>query len=804
MEYKTLLKADFKRHKGSLTGVFLLVLLAAAALGTVLTIWTSSGNYVNEEMKRAGFGALTAWVSNVSDMESLSGSIENLEDVGRVDTQNLIYSDYEINGQESDSEGQLFPYSREEARYKFFTDDFSSYQEGTPDILPGEVYVSPSMVTMFGVQIGDEISFPIARAGRDLALTVKGFYEDPFMGSSMIGMKGFLISEADYIGAGQVIQDSGIDALARNGAMLHIFPEEGNSLTVSELNSRFSESTGLPQYTEFIHSAGSIAGFMLVLQNAFSGLLIAFVTVLLVVVMVVLGHSINSAVEADYVNMGILKTVGFTGGMLRRIQMIQYLSVILAGMFTGGILTVPLSRFVSSATLTTTGIRIPENIPVGTCLLAFGAIVLVLAGFIALKSGKINEVAPMKAIRGETLTVNGEKGANGGRRINGGKWANGDNGDIRRGLPIRKNQLELRLAFRQLTAGKRRYAGACLVAFFLVFFASMTGRLDTWLGADGKGMMEAFNPADHDIGVQIFGAYSADEAENTILSYTGITDSYLLAMPGVSVNGIGYTANVISDPERFHLIEGRTCMAEDEIVLTEFVASDLGVSIGDTVTVQADMGSGVYTVSGIYTCANDMGDNVGLSREGYLKIGRDSPELWCHHYFITDPSQKTTVTEALKEAYGGDVHVHENTWPGLFGIISAMRALMVFQYGMVMVFILIVTVMTGSRILCAEKRDIGIMKALGFTSGQLQTAFALRFGLAAVPGAVVGTGLAAMLTDPLVSKIMKMAGISNFASGAAIGNTLFPAAAVILLFTCFAYAASWKIKNVDLAVLITE
>lgn len=786
MEYKTLLKADFKRHKGSLIGVFLLILLAAAALGTVLTVWTSSGNYVSGEMKRAGFGALTAWVSNVSDMESLSGSIENLEDVGRVDTQNLIYSDYSVNGEESDSEGQLIPYSREQTRYKFFTDDFSSYQEGTPDILPGEVYISPSLVTMYDVQIGDEISFPIARAGRDLVLTVKGFYEDPFMGSSMIGMKGFLISEEDTIGAGQIIRDSGIDALARNGAMLHIFPEEGSSLTVSELNSRLNESTELPRYTEFIHSAGSIAGFMLVLQNAFSGLLIAFVTVLLVVVMVVLSHSINSAVEADYVNMGILKTVGFTGGMLRQIQMIQYLAVILAGMFTGGILTVPLSRFVSSATLTTTGIRIPANMPVGTCLLAFGAIALVLAGFIALKSGKINEVAPMKAIRGETLA------------------ANGDNRGIGMGLPIRKNQLELRLALRQLTAGKRRYAGACLVALFLVFFASMTGRLDSWLGADGKGMMEAFNPADHDIGVQIFGAYSAEEAENTILSYTGITDSYLLAMPGVSVNGIDYTANVISDPGRFHLIEGRTSMAEDEIVLTEFVASDLGVSIGDTVTVQADMGSGVYTVSGIYTCANDMGDNVGLSREGYLKIGQDSPELWCHHYFLTDPSQKTAVTEALQEAYGGDVHVHENTWPGLFGIISAMRALMVFQYGMVMVFILIVTVMTGSRILSAEKRDIGILKALGFTSGQLQTAFALRFGLAAVPGAMIGTGLAAMLTDPLVSKVMKMAGISNFTSSAAIGNTLFPAAAVILLFTCFAYAASRKIKDVDLAVLITE
>lgn len=783
MENKTLLKADFKRHKGSLTGVFLLILLAGAALGTVLTVWISSGKYVNGEMERAGFGALTAWVSNVADMESLSGSIEELEEVEGVDTQDIIFSDYSVNNQESDSKGQLIPYSPEQTRYKFFTVDFSSYQEEAPEVLPGEVYVSPSMVSMFDIQAGDEISFPIARAGRNLVLTVKGFYEDPFMGSSMIGMKGFLISGDDYTRALQLIQETGIDALARSGAMLHIFQKEGSVITISDLNNLLNEYTSLPQYTEFVHSAGSMAGFMLVLQNAFSGLLIAFMIVLLFVVMIVLSHSISSAVEADYVNMGILKTVGFTGSSLRRIQMIQYLSVILAGILIGGILAVPLSRFVSSATLTTTGVRIPEGLPVGPCLLAFVVIILILAGFIFLKSGKINEVAPMKAIRGEVLTVHGGKGTY---------------------VPVYGKPLELSLALRQLTAGKRRYAGACLVSLLLVFFVSMIGRMDSWLGTDGKGMMEAFNPADHDIGVQIFGINSSEEAEHTILSFTDITDSYLLAMPGVSVNGIDYTANVISDPERFHMIEGQTSMAEDEIVLTEFVASDLGVSVGDTVTVQANMGSAVYTVSGIYACANDMGDNVGLSREGYLKIGQDSEELWCCHYFLADTSQKTAVTQALQEAYGGDVHVHENTWPGLFGIISAMQALMFFQYGMVMVFILIVTAMTGSRILSAEKRDIGIFKALGFTSRQLRISFALRFGLAAAPGAVVGVGLAAVLTDPLVSTVMKMAGISNFVSGATLGNTLFPAVTVILLFMCFAYAASRKIKNVDLTVLITE
>lgn len=785
MEDTTLLKADLKRHKGSLSGVFILVLLVCAALGTVLSLWMNSERYVRGELVRAGFGTLTAWVSNVPDMDALAANIADLEAVDHVETQAVIYSDYTVDDQDSDSEGQLIPYGAEDKRYKFFEDDLSGYREDTPEIRQGEIYVSPSMVSMFRVQIGDEINFPVARGGQAAVFTVKGFYEDPFMGSSMIGMKGFLISENDYAGIARTIRDSGIDALARDGAMLHVFQTEtnGEGIMVSQLNQLINENTELPQYSEFLHSGSAIAGFMLILQKAFSGLLAAFVAVLFFVVLIVLGHSIGSSIEADYVNMGILKTIGFTGGKLRRIQLAQYLFVILIGMVLGILAAVYVSRIVSAATLTTTGIRIPTDLPAAWCILISGLLFLVLTGFIVFKTGKIERITPMKAIRGEAFT---------------------SVASVKKGFPIRGNYLKCSMALRQLTAGARRYTGACIVAVLLVFFASMIGRMDTWLGADGKGMMDAFNPADHDIGVQIFGEHTPEEAEETVLSYTGITDRYLLAMPGVSVNGIDYTANVITDPERFHIMEGRTSKADDEIVVTEFVASDLGVSIGDTVTVQADLGSEEYVISGIYTCANDMGDNIGMSRDGYLKIGTDDPAIWCHHYFLEDASRKDAITAALDEAYGGDVHVHENTWPGLYGIISAMQALLVFLYGMVAAFILIVTIMTGSKILSAEQRDIGIYKAVGFTSGQLRGAFALRFMMVAVLGSIIGTILAAVLTDSLVFMVMRMAGISNFSSGMTAGNTLVPSAVVILLFTGFAYAASWKVKKVDLTVLITE
>ena len=68
MEYSTLFKAGVRRHKGSLIGIFVLVLLVSLSLGTVLTIWSNSGSYVVSELERAGYGSLTAWVSNLSDL----------------------------------------------------------------------------------------------------------------------------------------------------------------------------------------------------------------------------------------------------------------------------------------------------------------------------------------------------------------------------------------------------------------------------------------------------------------------------------------------------------------------------------------------------------------------------------------------------------------------------------------------------------------------------------------------------------------------------------------------------------------
>ncbi len=651
---KKLTWAGIKKHKTSLLGIMILSFLAILTVGSLMTIRTNSKDYISREQDRVGYGDLALWVSKVPDDYDIKTEIGKLPKVEKVTSQQIIYANYEMNEEESDSEGQLILYDKKDG-YRFFDNKLEKYIAEPENLGEGEIYLPASLVSMMHAKVGDDFTVRITRSSGNLTFVVKGFYEDPVMGSSMIGMKGLLISQGDYLKISEMIDGAGIDGLARKGQILHVTAND-KAANQSELLSSILENTSLSTHLEFSHSKSVMEGFMLVLQNAFSGFLFAFVIVLLVIVLIILIHSIRAGIASDYVNIGRLKTMGLTSSMIRISQIIQYLSPISIGMILG-LLFVPLvTGKICNLMITTSGVKIPAKVPIFTLLVMMFILLLIFTVFIMGMTGKIVSISPMAAIREEMTFYHG-------KRI----------------LPIKKN-LSFSIAVRQIVTGKKNYVSLILTAILLTFFVSMIGRMNLWLGRDGKGMMDAFNPAEHDIGVQMFGSSGDEEAKNLILSITGITDSYQLAMPKVTIKGSSLTANVITDPDRFHILQGRTSQGDDEIVITEFVAADMGVGIGDRLPVTGDLGRADYKIVGIYSCANDMGSNIGMSREAYLKIGQDDRRIWCHHYFLESPSEKYKVTELLEKTYGGDVHVHENTWPGLFGIIRAMHILLVLMY----------------------------------------------------------------------------------------------------------------------------
>ena len=156
---------------------------------------------------------------------------------------------------------------------------------------------------------------------------IKGFFEDPLMGSSMMGMKRFLMTASD--------QQKFMDKLQEQNYLIHVFWDKQDNQTLKEYQNYLNEVTTVDNYAVLVYQRDTLNNFMLLLQNIFFGFLVAFVSVLLLTAIIVIGHSISSSMEQDYVDMGILKAVGCKNSSLVMIQMVQYLLVTVLGLLMG-------------------------------------------------------------------------------------------------------------------------------------------------------------------------------------------------------------------------------------------------------------------------------------------------------------------------------------------------------------------------------------------------------------------------------------------------------------------------------------
>lgn len=773
-KYQMLLKAAWKKQKGSICGIFLLVSVLSLCLFSSLTLYVSGKNSVEAEMDRLGFGGLTIWVSDEKD--GLAEEIEGVPDVDKVICQPLIFAGYEINGSYSDNEGQLIVYDGS-VPYRFITGE--GKELSAPEIAQGTVYISPAMRSSFNVETGDTIQFELSRKDGIVSLTVAGYFADGFMGSSMIDMKSFLINGEDYAAMQEVFSNAAeVDVLGREGAMLHIFQKPESRLSTLDFHRAIQEGSDVSLYTEFTYKKESILNYMLLLQNILAGFLIAFSVVLFIVCIIVTGHSLSAVVEQDKKDMAVLKTLGMLGQGIRNVYLLLYGGVILAGLVPGLAFAEWIADGLAWGLVSSTGILITVKLPLLLSLLLLMAMIMLFAIFLILRTGKILKVVPMETIRGEA----------GGKPVR---------------TAIRRRFLEWDIALRELGFGKKNYIALFLIAVFLTIFLAVIGRMGTWLGPKGEGLMNAFSVADHDLGVQPFNRdVPMDEIERVIEWYSPIQETYELAMESVTVNGQEYEANVLNDTDWFHILRGRVCDG-DSILITDTVASELQLSIGDTVRVSANGRTGDYQVSGIYQCANGMGSNIGMSMGGYSQIGNITGYIWCYHYILENGNMRDFAMNYLQEHYRG-IDVHTNSWSGLDGIVLLMHVLIVVIYLVAAVFIMVSVALISGKLLQAETGNMAVYKSMGLSTGRLRLSFSLRFLVVVMTGAATGILLSVVFTDGLIGRIFRSFGIGDFHSGFGAMGTLLPFTAIPFLFFLFAWAFSARLKQVNIVALITE
>lgn len=782
----TLLKANIRHKKGSFLSVIMLMMIITLSF----TVTVSNNDNVSDGIERAfgsaDTGDFAAFIAD-SDLDSdMLDKIAANKNVGRIRNDDAIaILSYKINENEGNSPYFLLKW---ENNLPVFDDKLKYFDDSPEALSDGEAYVPAAMKTVYGCEKGSEIVIN-TKNGEEI-FTVAGFVEEPFLGSMSIGIKQIFISENDFerLCSSSLDDENSPVRLMFSNQIIHVFRDENSTLSVTELKKELNRECMLVDKSLFTQSKDSSIEITTLFTDTGTKILYVYVTLLIIIIMISINHSIATTIETEYVSLGILKAQGFTKQQIRIIYALQYLCALVLGGIIGIAASFPLTRILGKLFQPLTGIMTSTDISVGKCMLASLGIIAFCTVYIIFATKKISRISPVRAISGGAEEVHFDSMIN---------------------VRVRKNPLSFFIALRQITSHPKAYIGTALIAAILIFFMITITLLGG--GISANSMIEAFGALNGQASAKINNNFALSDMEKIESSIKEIDENASVIYSETAYMTIEDTeicCTVYNDPDVLKsVLKGRAPSYDNEIMITEIISEEIGKGIGDTVTVGSGKGSSEYIITGLYQSVQDLGKCFAMSFEAALPLGDVSPSIM--YITLSDDTLADEVVAALNNKYGDLLEAEITEKSGYADsmtdtIDTLMNVITSVIYAVSAAFALVAVHMVCSKAFLRERYDIGIYKALGFTSGSLRIQFAVRFLLIAVIGSALGTLIAVMFSDDILSMLLKNVGVSCFMAEFSVSTVAAPVTVICVCFFVFAYFVSRKIKSVAIRELVME
>jgi ABC-type antimicrobial peptide transport system permease subunit len=327
------------------------------------------------------------------------------------------------------------------------------------------------------------------------------------------------------------------------------------------------------------------------------------------------------------------------------------------------------------------------------------------------------------------------------------------------------------------------------------------------------------------------------------------------------VDAAGFASNDFDALETTHTHDGRFPRYDNEIAIPRFFAAQLGKEIGDGVEARANGITRELIITGYFSTTNNHGHVAAVTEEGYRAFRPDYRRKSINVYFNKGVSYDDFY-EKLKQGFGV-LNIYRQSESGKFaraksraeekisaymeryginsveyaviyngeiilsgssgvyqiekitnfnelikaqiGIYSRTMALVTgFISAVSLVIISLIMSMTVRSIVARRRRELGTMKACGFTTRQLARQLAISFIPAALIGVTIGCTAGALAVNPAMTAMMSAQGVYN-AELDVSALTVIAAGVVIGAATCgIANMAAMSIKHISAYELLSE
>jgi len=252
-------------------------------------------------------------------------------------------------------------------------------------------------------------------------------------------------------------------------------------------------------------------------------------------------------------------------------------------------------------------------------------------------------------------------------------------------------------------------------------------------------------------------------------------------------------------------IEGRLPKHNNEVMLATNAASMLKVGVGDVVTVKMGNKEDTYLVTGLCQVMNNMGQMGYMTLEGIEKLSGHL-EWLSYMIFLKDGQTIDDFKDTFLRDYP-DVEVTDfrQNAEGTIGVIKsgikAVALLIAFLTAIIVAFVESLVIKTQ---ITRTWRDLGVSKALGYTSNQLIVQTMLSNMPSVLIGCVAGLILAACSSEKVMSVLFSIFGFKK--SIFYVNFSSYVIAIVLILGIALLTSAhiGKRIKTLEPVKMITE
>jgi len=738
-----ILKKDLKRKKTMNIIILLFVILAAMFVASGLNNVITVANGTDYFLDKAGVGDYNILLNSYSD-NSLENILDDLEEVDSYRVEKCIWAgsgtlfnaEDEAIGSGGDKMNMVQAYN--ECAVIFFDKD----NEIPAEPEAGHCYVTADFLNTNDMKAGDKIVIKIE--DREIEVIADQNVKDAFLGSEFMGNARILLNTADFekLSSNETIKDY------YTGKICYINTNDERAV---------EEATASVNGKLF-----SAARPMIKLTYVMS-MIVAFITLILsiclmIVSFVILKFTITFTITEEYREIGVMKAIGIKNFKIRVLYLVKYFIFAIVGSVVGFFLSIPFGdMLIKSAS---DKMVLGNNLGIWPNLIGSFLVVVFIILFAYKSTGLVKKATPVDAIRsGQT----------------------GERYTKKSVIKLSKNNMNapLFMAINDVLSSFKRYltitiAFTICTLFVLILVNTVSTMkseklINTFASRSDLYFIEQIMPYTHDGGDVERDEY-IQQVEDDLKEmgmpgkvFIDIQYSYPLECKGKDYS-IRLQQGVHTTMDMYKYSEGTAPENKYEIAITPIVAEKMDAHIGDTVTIDYGTEKIDCIVTAYFESMNMVGEIIRIHEDAPTNMAYAASSMAFQINFTDNPSEEQVVERKAKLSEyleSEDVYTATEYQIDCLGVVDTLELVQILLLAITLIVVILVTILMERSFISDERREIAILKAMGFKNRRVILYHVLRFGLVAVCSVLLAGCLSIPMTEICISPIFGMMGTSD-------------------------------------------